>query len=607
MALPSGFPLPTLDRLGASIPTALDAKAVATDWFNAFTTAASAADIDALVSLFIPESFWRDILALTWNFRTFIGRDNIQNFLKARLSLSKPHTFTLRPTTLPSNNHTPTSHGSPSLGNTGTASGVARLVPQSDGTWKAQCVFTSLTELQGFPEQINERRNDKMDYGFWAAKRLKESLFEDEDPKVLIIGAGQAGLAVAARLKVLDVPALIIEKNQRVGDNWRNRYKALCLHDPICKNSRSLHPPLYPANWPVFSPADKIAGWLEYYADAMELNVWTSCEVTSATRNADSQTWTVTVRYSNGTQRVFTRIKHVVFATGFNGNQPNIPSYPGHFQRPILHSNQYKSASAFVGKKVVVVGAAVSAHDIATDLYHAGVDVTIYQRSSTYIMSAEKGLKVYFSGLYYENGPPIDVADLISASFPVAFAVHGFQQRVTELIADMDKDLLSALAKRGFRANKGIDGTGAMVLYLTKGAGYYLDTGASTLIIDGKIKLKNDTPLQGFTPQGLKFEDGSEVEADVVVYATGYGDGRTVIRNICGPTISEQCSPVWGLDEEGETRGAWRDIGVPGLWYATGNIAMARSYSKYLALQIKAMEEGVFGERYLGAGVSGGQ
>ncbi|KAJ3893387.1 hypothetical protein GG344DRAFT_87211 [Lentinula edodes] len=570
MKLPSGFPLPTLDRLGASLSPDVNSEEIVSKWFSAFAESAEAGDVEGLISLFMSESYWRDVLAFTWDFRTFIGSDKINQFLKDRLSASKAKMFRLRDDYLELQQPYPDIAWIGFLfdfeiGDVGKASGVGRLMPQSDGSWKAHTIFTNLEELKGIPEKVGEMRESRMDHGLWSAQRQRAAAFEDKEPIALIIGGGQGGLAVAARLKMLGVSALIVEKNPRIGDNWRNRYKALCLHDPI-------------------------AGWLEYYAEAMELNVWTSCQVTKAVRNEASGTWTVTVEYSSDKkERTFYNIKHLVFATGFNGNQPNIPMYPGtdSFKGQIIHSSQYKMASDFAGKKVVVIGACTSAHDITADVYHAGIDVTMYQRSSTYVMSAAKAL-------YSENGPPIEVADLISASFPNAFSVNGFAQRTTELIAGLDKlallslllqELIEGLSKRGFRVNKGIEGTGAMVLYLTIGSGYYLDTGASQLIIDGKIKLKNDSLLQSFTPTGLKFVDGSEISADVVVYATGYGNARSVIRKICGDEIGNKCKDVWGLNAEGEMRGSWRDMGVPGLWYAMGNFSMDRSHSKYLALR----------------------
>jgi hypothetical protein len=233
-------PFPTLDRLGASVPADLDAKAVAKQWFSAFSTALSTSNTQSLSTLFIPDAFWRDMLALTWDFRTFSGLPSISQFLTDRLSTVHPMAFRLR--------------DDASLGlqmpypdvawvnimfdfetDTGIASGIARLVPTPDGVWKALTVFTNLEDLKGFPEKKGALRNQEPNHGKWEEDRRREREFEDREPAVVIIGGGQSGLDIAARLKCLDVPALVVEKNPRIGDNWRNRYDALCLHDPVCE------------------------------------------------------------------------------------------------------------------------------------------------------------------------------------------------------------------------------------------------------------------------------------------------------------------------------------------------------------------------------------
>jgi len=121
----------------------------------------------------------------------------------------------------------------------GLASGIFRLVPtlreQQQIRWKAHSIFTNLEDLKNFPEKIGSLRNQKSDHGQWEILREKEKRFEGSDPAVLIVGGGQSGLEIAARLKLLDVSTLVVERNGRVGDNWRNRYDALCLHDPVCE------------------------------------------------------------------------------------------------------------------------------------------------------------------------------------------------------------------------------------------------------------------------------------------------------------------------------------------------------------------------------------
>ncbi|KAK7032645.1 hypothetical protein VNI00_012910 [Paramarasmius palmivorus] len=561
------FPLPTLDYLKVSLPSNVDAKQIAKDWFASFSKHAQAGDVQGVLDGFTEESYWRDMLALTWDFRTFVGTPSIRQFLNDRLGSLQLHDLKLR-----EDQYLQLQQPFPDVawiqfmfdfkvGSVGTGMGIGRLIPQSNGSWRCQCIYTNLEDLQAFPEKIGALRNIEPNHGLWVAQRQKEVAFEDTEPTALIVGGGQSGLDVAARLKALGVNHLIIEKNPRIGDSWRNRYEALCLHDPVWYDHMPYLP--FPPNWPAYSPSVKLAGWLESYAEFMELNVWTSSTVESASLDSKTNEWKVVVRKGDGTERVFEHIKHLIFATGLAGGEPNIPSYPGTdvFKGQILHSSQHKRASDHVGKKVVVIGACTS-------------------------------------GLYSENAPPTDIADRLNASFPNVFMGSGMAQRATKYIAELDKPLLEALNKRGFRTNLGLNDTGFAQLAWSKAGGYYLDVGASQMIVDGKIKLKNDSKLERFTETGLKFEDGSELPADVVMFATGYGDARTLVRRICGEELGKKVKPIWGLNEEGEINGLWRDLGVPGLWYMMGNLALARFHSKHIALQIKAMEEGVFGTRY---------
>ena len=87
---------------------------------------------------------------------------------------------------------------------------------------------------------------------------------------VVIIGGGQGGIGLGARLRRLGVPTIIVEKNDPPGDSWRKRYKSLCLHDPVWYDHLPYLP--FPDDWPVFSPKDKIGDWLESYTKIMELN-----------------------------------------------------------------------------------------------------------------------------------------------------------------------------------------------------------------------------------------------------------------------------------------------------------------------------------------------
>ncbi|TFK70712.1 FAD/NAD(P)-binding domain-containing protein [Pluteus cervinus] len=600
--------LPTFDKLGFSSPPSfadVDARQIATSWLEAFSSAVQSNSTESIVSLFAPDSWWRDILTLTWDIRTFRGHTSIQKLLSDRLKQAGISKIKLKDDFLGLQQPFPDIAWVNLLfdfeTNVGNATGVARLVPISTPNgveWKAHVLLTLLEDLKGHPEQLGPLRNHSPDHGEWESKRAREREFLDSDPKVLIVGAGHNGLGLAARLKVLGVSSLVVDKNQKVGDNWANRYEALCLHDPVYADHLPYLP--FPPTWPAFTPALKLAKWLEHYAEALEINTWTSTTVLNATQNESDGKWNVTVQRKVGDvvqERVFI-VNHLVFATGYGSGVPHFPTYPGQdkFKGQILHSTAHKRASDHAGKKVVVIGSCTAGHDLAVDYCKHGVDVTMYQRSSTYVMSTKAF--AYLAPAFVEGGPPTADADRLVGSYPYIMFM-GLAQRLTKMIAEGDdKETLEGLHKVGFKTNLGPQGTGIFPLFWTKCGGYYIDTGGSKYIIDGSVKLKNDSQLASFDESGLVFENGSHLDADVVVFATGLGNAQDVIRKVCGPAVADKYGPVWGLNEEGELQGVWRDANVKGLWYMLGNFAFSRFHSKHVSLQIKAMEEGIFGERY---------
>jgi len=232
-------PLPTLDKLGARVPPNLDAKKVVTEWFESFASYAESDNVDGVIGLLVDNAFWRDILALTWDFRTFDGASRIKKFLSDRLISTNLKTLKLKDDFLGLQQPWPDVAWIQAMfefeTDVGIGSGIVRLVPTANEEWKGHCIFTNLEGLKGFPEKVGLYRNPAPNHGKWAEERRRESEFKDTEPVVLIAGGGQSGLGLAARLKYLDVPTLVVETNPRIGDNWRNRYEALCLHDPVCE------------------------------------------------------------------------------------------------------------------------------------------------------------------------------------------------------------------------------------------------------------------------------------------------------------------------------------------------------------------------------------
>jgi hypothetical protein len=231
--------LPTFDKLRSKVPANVDVKAVAGKWLESFAEHVRSANITGLIDLFVDDAFFRDVLALTWDFRTFEGTHAIKKFLEDRLPEANPTSFKLKDEYLSLQQLYPDVAWIQGLfefeTNIGLGSGVFRLVPMSDGDWKAHTVFTSLDDLKGFPEKIGSLRDYEASHGNWSEKRKREVEFEVDEPTVLIVGGGQSGLSLAARLKNLDVSSLVVERQPRVGDQWRKRYQSLCLHDPVCE------------------------------------------------------------------------------------------------------------------------------------------------------------------------------------------------------------------------------------------------------------------------------------------------------------------------------------------------------------------------------------
>ncbi|KAL2807921.1 hypothetical protein BJX63DRAFT_439784 [Aspergillus granulosus] len=481
----------------------------------------------------------------------------------------------------------------------GKGRGIIRLVEES-GQWKILTLFTSLVELNGHEEPLNGRRSKGVEHGGrpdrknWQERREEDAEFNNKEPAVLIIGAGQGGLTAAARLKMLNVDALIIDQNDRIGDNWRQRYRQLVLHDPVWYD----HMPYvsFPPHWPVFTPKDKLADWFEAYAKTLELNVWT--RTTLRTPTWDGKKWTVILERRNPDGAVSARTvhpRHIIQATGHSGEKyvPPLAGLDSFKGDRICHSSDFKGAlHEHQGKKAIVIGSCNSGHDIAQDFFEKGYDVTMVQRSTTCVISSEAITNIGLAGLYDENGPPTDDADIWLWGLP-AELLKVQQIGVTTLENKHDKATLDGLERAGFKVDKGPDGAGLLQKYFQRGGGYYIDVGASQLIIDGKIKIKQGVEIDQVLFHGLKFADGSEIEADEIVLATGYQNMRTQTRRLFGDETADAVGDVWGFDTHGEMRGIWRPSGHPGLWFMGGNLAISRYYSKILGLQIKAAEIGL--------------
>ena len=574
-----------------------DISVAAESWLARFEGAL--ANASELQALFHGESYWRDVLALSWNIQTINGADAIVRELQARCPSAAPTNFQIdQGRAAP---RRVTRAGTPSIETMfkfetadGRGNGILRLTPDAaDGNrLKAWTLLTSLEELKGFEEQLDVARPRGNAYSRdfrgpnWLDLRKASAEYADHDPAVLVIGGGQSGLSIAARLKQLQVDTLIVDRGLRIGDNWRKRYHALTLHNQVQVN----HLPymLFPPNWPTYIPKDKLANWFEAYVEAMELNFWTGTEFEGGSYDENEGRWTVTLRRA-GVRRTM-RPRHVVLATGVSGI-PNLPEIAGlkDFAGKVVHSSQYDDGENWKGKRAIVIGTGNSGHDIAQDLYSSGAEVTIVQRSPTLIVSIEPSAQLVYSP--YNEGT-LDDNDLIATSMPLPLARKSHAM-VTEQSKQLDKELLEGLARVGFKLDFGEGNTGWQFKYLTRGGGYYFNVGCSDLIVQGKIALRQFADIETFAAAGAKMNSGETIPADLIVLATGYKPQEELVRKLFGDEVVRRVGPIWGFGESQELRNMYVRTRQPGLWFIAGGLAQCRIGSKYLALQIKAVEEGL--------------
>ncbi|RYP07603.1 hypothetical protein DL765_009104 [Monosporascus sp. GIB2] len=581
----------------------VDARAVASKIISDFNQLLEQKDHKAIADLFVENGYWRDHLCLTWDLRTAKGKDKIRTFLENGHHLHKVNLDESSPLYAP---QVAPLRGDGSVRGIqfftivttqqGSGRGIVRLVEDA-GQWKIWTFFTSMGKLSGHEEPLGPNRASGVEHGAvagrksWLDRRVEENNFEHGEPDVLIIGSGQAGLSVHARLKMLGVPALTIDVRDEIGGSWRNRYHQLVLHDPIWYD----HMPYmsFPKFWPVFTPKDKLAEFLKSYAQMLELNVWNNTTLESSSWNDSKKEWTVVLKRRHRDGREETRTmhpKHIVQSTGHSGKK-NYPQFKGmeNFKGDVLcHSSEFNGAKKDAkGRKAVVIGSCNSALDISQDFCENGYDVTIIQRSTTAVISSKAALELLLGQLYNEDGPPTEDADLLVWSLPseVAKAHHA---DINELQEVYDKEILQGLNNAGFKTDRGPMKTGMFFKYLQRGGGYYIDVGTSQLIADGRIKVKHGVGVREILARAVRLEDGTELEADEIVCATGYDNMRTVTEDIFGDEVAGKVQTVWGFDEEGETRTMWKRSGHPGLWLHGGNLAMCRYFSRIVALQIKA-------------------
>ena len=575
----------------------------ATAWLNEFDAALKSGNADAVTALFDDDCYWRDLVSFTWNIITMEGKAQIADMLRATLERVKPSNWKLAEDATGDEAMTEAWITFETL----VARGKGQLRLKNGKCWT---LLTTMEELKGHEEKKGTERVKGVEHGAkknrenWAEMREREAkeLGYKKQPYCVIIGGGQGGIGLGARMRRLGVPTIIIEKNKRAGDSWRKRYKSLCLHDPVWYDHMPYLP--FPDDWPIFSPKDKIGDWLEMYTKIMELNYWHSTTCKSAKYDAKKKQWVVKVVREG--KEVTLRPQQLVLATGQSG-VPNVPKFSGaaKFKGDQHHSSAHPGPDKYKGKKAVVIGSNNSAHDICAALWEQGADVTMVQRTSTHVVKSDTLMDIALGDLYSEkalkNGVDHHKADLVFASVPYKI-LHTFQIPAYAKMKERDADFYARLEKAGFLHDWGDDQSGLFMKYLRRGSGYYIDVGASELVADGKIKLKTKVSVKEIKAKSVVFSDDSELKADLIVYATGYGSMNGWAAKLISKDVADKVGKCWGLGSdttkdpgpwEGELRNMWKPTHQENLWFHGGNLHQSRHYSQFLSLQLKARMEGI--------------
>ncbi len=591
------------DRSLQQLQMAEHVRRSAVRWLAAFETALASRDVEKIGALFHDDCHWRDVLAFTWHFTAVEGRENVAARLAAQQEHAAAHGFHLPPARKPPRKvrrvgtecieaifEFTTAEGR--------GAGIFRLSPATDGADdpKAWLISTTLESLRGHEEKIGANRPSGAAYSRnfggdnWDDIRRKARAFDDREPAVIVVGGAQAGLSIAARLNQLGVDTLLVEKWPRIGDSWRTRYHSLALHNSVHLN----HLPYmdFPPTFPTYIPKDMLGNWFEFYADIMEINYWTDTEFVGGSWDDDAKCWTARLRRSDGTERVM-RPRHLVLANGVS-SYPFIPDLPGieDFKGEVIHSEGFTSGAAWKGKNALILGTGSSANDIALDLHSHGVNTTLIQRGSTTVVSIDPSARL--NEAVWDEGPPLEDCDLIVSSATPSLIVKTYKL-VAKRMLELDKEMIDGLQRIGFKHDMGEDEAGHQLKYFRRGGGYNLDAGSSALMIKGEIGLLQYDRIERFTAEGARLKDGSTVPANILVLATGYFPQVELVRRALGEEMVERIGPVWGLGEDGELNNMYKRTPQQGLWFIAGGLSQCRINSKYLALQIKAMELGKLG------------
>lgn len=454
--------------------------------------------------------------------------------------------------------------------------------------WKIWVLSTWLENLDLYPE------NEAL---LTAPRRLLDEIATVETD-VFIVGAGNAAAALAARLKTLRVESIMADRNAHVGDNWALRYDCMKFHLPTSFCDMPYMGYSKEQQYPYLLTKDDLAEQLKRFVTAFHLNVINSAEVIKTTQTQDKR-WHVVLQTPTGTRTIIA--KHIVQATGIGSQKPYLPPMTDkQLYRGIdLHSAQYRNVKELKDQgvdSVLVIGSANTAFDVLEDCYNAGLKSTMIARSPTYMVTLEhvcdkRGLGAYDSGAAATDKLFMTLPSVVDSQFGRGLFAH---------LASLEPDRYAALAKTGFQVFDSQQPTASLMHHLIeRGGGHYVDTGASALLVEGKVGFRAGVEPTAYTATGLRLSDGNTIQADAVIWCTGFADknARETVTEIFKTPLDVDAT--WGVDQEGEIRGMWkRHLKVDNYWIMGGYTQQHRWFSRILALQIKAALEGVLPSAY---------
>ncbi|KAJ7508521.1 hypothetical protein B0H11DRAFT_1704238 [Mycena galericulata] len=525
----------------------------------------------SLDALFHPDAFWRDHVSLSWSLRTFHPTSVISakiipliqraEIITSSILLQEEQVLAIAFPNGVSVVRVPFTFRTANPKAQCTA--AFKLIRMKTGEVKVFTVTTAIQELDAVPW-------GKFDDPLDLPPAVPTSL------DVLVVGGGHGGLSISAYLKALGINFAMVEKETTIGDSWAKaypqRYDSTTLHTTRMFSGLPYIP--FPSDYPQYVPAKLIAQYYAEYAQELQLPTYHGRECIAATWDEQQAQWIVTLEGLHGVEIVSARI--IVFAVGIAGRIPVFPSFPGmdSFLGESLHSAAYKDASLWAGRRVGIVGSSTTACDVANDCVRAGADVVIIQRGPTRIYPGEHITTI--QALFWNEQIPVEVGDVMATEDPIVL-----QAALSELVLGRLKDshecYYNGLRRAGFLAT--VEGSVQQQIFIRSG-GHYPDVGACGAIARGEIKVKSEAKIESITPTGIAFSDGTKLDVDVIVYATGSKDARNAVAPILGAELAASLEPIWGLDAEGEVRGCWRPTGNDHIWFQGGDLQTMRYFGK---------------------------